>query len=114
MWVQVQQALSQSMIRVLSQLASLLPGILALIVALVVSAVMAWLVAAILRRSLAGIQFDQRLPRWGFPSLSEWSPEKSPTLLVSRIVGWSIVLTGFLIGISAFDLTLTSELVLRF
>jgi len=38
---------------------------------------------------------------------------ESPTLLVTRILFWGVVLVGFLIGIAAFDSTLTSELVYR-
>ena len=89
MWDQVGKALNASMVRVLSQFASLLPGILALIVALLFSAVVAWVVTAILRRSLVSIDFDGRLPRWGFSTVAEWSPAHSPTLLVTRSIAAS-------------------------
>ena len=113
MWEQIGQALNQSMVRVLSQLASLLPGILALILALLVSAVVAGVLAAVLRRSLMSVEFDRRLPRWGFPTLAEWSPSKSPTLLATRAIALIIMLIGFLVGVSAFDVALTSQLVMR-
>jgi hypothetical protein len=113
MWEQIGQALNQSMVRVLSQLASLLPGTLALILALLVSAVVAGVLAAVLRRSLMSVEFDRRLPRWGFPTLAEWSPSKSPTLLVTRAIALIIMLIGFLVGVSAFDVALTSQLVMR-
>lgn len=113
MWDQVGKALNASMVRVLSQFASLLPGILALIVALLISALVAWVVAAIVRRSLAGIDFDRRLPVWGFPSVTDWSPSHSPTLLVTRSIVVIVMIVGFLIGVSAFDVTLTSQMVLR-
>ena len=58
MWNEVGQALSQSMTKMLSQMAGLLPGILALITALLVSVLIAWAFSAIIRRSLAGIDFD--------------------------------------------------------
>lgn len=114
MWEQVHQALSLSTTRVVSQVASLLPGIVALALALLVSAALAMIAAGILRRSLSGIDFDERVARWGFSSLADWSPGKSPTLLVARAVAATIVFIGFLIGVSAFDLTLTSALVVRF
>jgi len=114
MWDQVQQALSQSTTRVLSQVAGVLPGIVALLLALLISLVVAKLVSALLRRSLNGIQFDQRVVGWGFQSLAEWSPGKSPTLLAARVAAWTVIFIGFVIGISAFDLALTSALVLRF
>ncbi len=114
MWEQVQQALSQSTTRVVSQVASLLPGIVALLLALLISIVVAIAVGSMLRRLLHGIQFDERVFRWGFPSIAEWSPGKSPTLLAARVAGWTVILIGFAIGVSAFDLALTTALVLRF
>jgi hypothetical protein len=113
MWDQVQQALSQSMTKMLSQIASLLPGIVALVTALLVSAVIAWVLALILRRSLATFEFDRRVAQWGFPALAEWSPSSSPTLLLTRIVAGIVILVGFLIGVSAFDGALPSQLVVR-
>jgi hypothetical protein len=113
MWDQVQQALNQSMVRLLSQVASLLPGIVALVVAFVLSVVVAGLLSVILRRFLISIRFDERLVHWGMSSLSERSPKNSPTRLVTRIVAGSIVVIGFLIGLAAFDATLISELVER-
>ena len=92
----------------------MLPGIVALLLALLISIVVAKLIAAILRRSLSGIDFDERVHRWGFHSVTEWSPAKSPTLLAARIVSWTVIFIGFVIGVSAFDSTLTSALVLRF
>jgi hypothetical protein len=97
----------------LSQMASLLPGVVALIAALMFSAVMAWVLAAILRRSLTSIDFDRRAAQWGSPVLAEWSPAKSPTLLATRAIAWTVMLIGFLIGISAFDVALTSQFVIR-
>src|SRR5271169_3087458 len=103
MWNEVGNALSQSMTKMLSQLASLLPGIVALLTALLVSAAIAWALSAILRRSLAGFEFDRRVAQGGFPGLAEWSPNSSPALLLTRAIAWAIVFIGFLIGISAFD-----------
>jgi hypothetical protein len=111
MWEQVQQALNQSMIRMLNELASLLPGMVALIVAVIFSTLLAGVMYFVLRRTLAGLQFDDKLTRWGFPTLADWAPSKSPSLLVARIVFWSVVLVGFLIGVAAFDSALTSRLV---
>ncbi|HXM42180.1 MAG TPA: hypothetical protein VN924_13080 [Bryobacteraceae bacterium] len=113
MWDQVGQALSHSTNRMFTQMASLLPGVVALIAALLVSAFAAWVLAAILRRSLTSFDFDRRAARWGFPAFAEWPPAKSPTLLASRAIAWTVMLVGFLIGISAFDAALTSQFVIR-
>jgi len=113
MWDQVGQALRLSMTKMLSQLASLLPGIVALLTALILSVLIAWALAAILRRSLAGFDFDRRVAQWGFPGLAQWSPSSSPTLLMTRTIAWVVILIGFLIGISAFDGALPSQFVIR-
>jgi Mechanosensitive ion channel, conserved TM helix len=103
MWEQVKQALVDSTVRFLTRFANLLPGLAALIIALLLSAVLAWILAAIVRRVLAGLDFDERLGRWGFSSLAEWSPMNSPTRLISRSVAALVMISGFLIGIAAFD-----------
>jgi hypothetical protein len=113
MWNEVGQSLRLSMTKMLDQFASLLPGVMALIAALVVSALIAWAFSTILRRSLTGLAFDRRVSQWGFPALCEWSPASSPTLLVTRAIAWIIVFVGFLVGISAFDGALPSQLVNR-
>jgi mechanosensitive ion channel-like protein len=111
MWYQVKQELIQSTTKFLTELAHLLPGMVALIAALLISIVLAWIFAIVVRRLLAGINFDERLNRWGFASLREWSPMNSPTRLASRTVACIVILAGFLIGIAAFDVESTSLLV---
>src|SRR5216684_3078075 len=108
---QVKQALDQSTTRFITALTRLLPGLVALIVALLISVIAAWILAIIVRRLLVSIRFDERLVGWGFPSPAEWSPMKSPSVLVSRFVAALVVVTGLLIGVSAFDAELTSLLV---
>jgi Mechanosensitive ion channel, conserved TM helix len=110
MWQQVRQALNQSTTDFITRLARLLPGFVALVVALLVSLVLAWIAAMVVRRLLVSMQFDERLARLG-SSAAEWSPRRSPTLLVSTIVTWSIVMIGLLIGIAAFNSDVTSSLV---
>jgi hypothetical protein len=77
-----------------------------------VSAVVAWVFSTILRRSLVSLDFDRRA-QWGFSGLAEWSPLKSPTLLITRTIAWTVMFIGFLVGISAFDVALTSQMVIR-
>ena len=113
MWIEIQQALNQSTGRVITEIANLLPGIVALIVARLVAGILAWIVAFLLRRSLRKIHFDERMTSWGFHSVNEWSPAHTPAVLFTRSVTWVILLIGFLIGISAFNVTLTSQLVER-
>jgi hypothetical protein len=103
MWEQIKHALVDSTTRFLTRFANFLPGFAALIVALLVSFVLAWVLSSIVRRVLVGLDFDERLERWGFASLAEWSPMNSPTRLVSRCIAVLVIISGFLIGIAAFD-----------
>lgn len=103
MWEQVRQALVDSTTHFLTRFASLLPGLAALVLALFFSIILAWILAAIVRRLLIGLHFDERMARWGFASLADWSPLNSPTRLVSRSLSALVIISGFLIGIAAFD-----------
>lgn len=113
MWNQVQQALNESTVQVIKQIAGLLPGIAALILALAISGLLAWIVASLLHQSLRRLHFDEQVDAWGFRTLADWSPSHTPTVIVIRAVSWVIMLLGLLIGISAFDATLTSRFVER-
>ena len=107
MWNQIRLALNESTARVIKQVANLLPGLAALIVALIVAGFLAWIITFLLRRSLRRIHFDERLNTWGLQGLAYWSASETPTVLITRVVWWIVMLIGFLIGISAFDATLT-------
>ncbi len=113
MWNQIEQALDESVNRIVTGTANLLPGLVALVVALTIAILVAGIVGFLLRRSLRGIDFDAKAATWGLAGLSEFSASKSPTVLAVRFVTWIVILIGFLIGIAAFDATLTSRLVMR-
>jgi hypothetical protein len=82
---------------------NLLPGLIALVVITLVSIVIALTVRILARRILQSIEFDERVNRWGFEAIADWSPERSPSLLVTRIAAWSVLVLGLLLGLSAFD-----------
>jgi hypothetical protein len=113
MWEQVRQALNESITRVLAGAATLLPGLLALLLALAVSSVLGWALAFVLRRFLRGIDFDGQVHRLGLSASSKSAPGKSPTDLVARGATWLMVLLGFMVGVTAFDAAITSELAIR-
>jgi hypothetical protein len=113
MWTQVQQALTESTMQLMTTMAKLLPGLVALVIAVLLSTLLGWMFAAMVRRGLRGLNFDDRAVDWGAADLSDWSPSRSPTLLASRVVFWAIVLLGVLIGLAALDATLTSRMVVQ-
>ena len=86
---------------------------MAFLVAILISILIASLFGFLLRRSLRSFKFDAKLNGWGMSALNEISPAGSPTMLVSEFVYWCVVLVGALIGIAAFDATLTEQMMLR-
>jgi hypothetical protein len=113
MWKNVEETLRGSLERVLSGLAAFLPSLLAILLALLLSALLAWMIRIVLRRMLRGVKFDARLEQWGFSGLAEFSPGKSPTQLVCRVVGWVVVLFGLLLGLLVVEDNLISQLFIR-
>lgn len=109
MWDKVGQALHSSMERVITKIATLLPALVAFVLALVVCTAIAWLLAYLVRRLLVAVKFDARMGQ-GTASLSEWSPNHTPTVLATRIVFWGCVIVGILIGLTAFDASSDSAL----
>jgi hypothetical protein len=113
MWDQVHALLYESSRRILANLVNFLPGVITLLVILLFTAIVATVVRVTLRRFLRSVEFDQRVTRWGFPELSEWSPGRSPSILLTRVVTWTILILGLLAGVSALDAALPSLLVVR-
>lgn len=113
MWSQIDDALADSLRRVLTSLASLLPGVVALLVSVIFTFILGVLARWILVRLLRAIRFDERLERWGASDIAEWSPGHSPTLLVGRLVQWLLVLLGAMVGLAALDATLMTTMLGR-
>ena len=110
MWDQVNDALRQSVGRVLTGVASVLPGIVAMLVAVLLAALIGWGIRVLLGRMLRGVRFDDRLERLGFGVLTDISPDRSPARLVGRIVFWIVLMFGLLVGLAAIDPEETSIL----
>jgi hypothetical protein len=103
MWEQVKDALGQSASRVLTGLASVLPGVVAMLVSVLLAAVVGRLVSAVLSRTLRRFSFDDRVDSLGFTMLADFSPKRSPSLLVGRVAFWFVVVLGVLVGLAAID-----------
>jgi hypothetical protein len=59
------------------------------------------------------LHFNERVAQSGFSGLSDWSSSQSATLLVSRLVSWTIVILGLLMGLTALDSAPTSAITVR-
>lgn len=108
MWNQIEQSLRQSVERGMTKLAMLLPGVLAFLVAVLIFTAIGWLLSYLVRRFLLAVRFDERVSR-GTETIAEWSPSQTPTLLVTRVVFWGGVISGVLVGLSAFEAASTES-----
>ncbi|MBI4902175.1 MAG: hypothetical protein HY820_00980 [Acidobacteria bacterium] len=113
MWNEANQILRQAADRIIRGIGDFLPGLLAFVLVLVLSLLFAWVVRGMVRRSLRRFDFDRRAGEWGVSMLSEWSPTKSPTMLMARAAFWTVVVVGGLIGISVLNANLTNMLAIR-
>ena len=111
MWQQVEEALRQSLARVITKMAILLPGVLALLAAVLIFVTIGALASFVLRRMLTAVKFDDRFERTN-STLSEWAPSRSPSLLVARVAFWGCVVLGLVVGIAAFDASYNSTAVI--
>lgn len=111
MWSSLTRTFSEAVDRIMTAAGASTPGALAFLVALVAALVIGAALRVVVRRVLRRVQFDNRVDAWGFAGLADWSPARSPTLLVSRVVFWVIVLAGLAVGASALDGGLASSLV---
>jgi hypothetical protein len=84
-----------------------------MLLAILAASILAWMIRWGVQRALRGIRFDARLAEWGFSEIADWSPQKSPTLLVGRVVSWTIVVLGVLVGLTALEANLTSRLAIQ-
>jgi hypothetical protein len=109
----VQWTFQEGFERVARTVAGFLPGIALMLLVLVFAALIALLVRFALRRSLAGVDFDRRVHRWGLTSTAEWTPRNAPTAIVAHAGFWFVLLVGFLAGLQVLDTRVTDAIAVR-
>jgi hypothetical protein len=105
---QFDQALRLASARIVESVANFLPGVLVFLVLLVAALAVAWVLRYMVRRALAGLDFDRRAELVGI-RLAEWTPSGSASALVASIVFWIILALGLLLGLTALDAALPSQ-----
>jgi hypothetical protein len=87
---------------VLTLIATFLPAVFALILALGVGLLLGALLSYAVHRTLTSLKLDERIHSSSPAGVLEWSSLRSPSLLLSRLVFWTCVIAGAMIGIAAF------------
>jgi len=113
MWDHINKALGDGVRRVLQGVVDFLPGLVILLLALVCASMVAWMVSRLTRAVLRWIKFDKRMEALGFDGLADWSPQRSPTLLVAKIAWWLIIMFGLLVGLAGFAADLAAKIVMQ-
>lgn len=104
MWEKTKQSFLDSIERTLAAVAGFLPALLAMLLLLVLSALVALLVRFVVRRLFNRIRLDQRLRAWGVAAPAT-EGRAGPSATIARFAFWTVVAVGFLVGLSAFDVT---------
>lgn len=112
MWEQTKTTFLEALERVVQAVARLLPSVLALLLLLVLSVVLAYLASSAVRRVCTRLEVDRRLREWGMAAPAQ-AGRLGPTRFAARLALWSVVATGFLVGLNVFDSSATSALSLR-
>ena len=112
MWAHVDRILRQATIQVVDQIANFLPGALVALLLLLTAFVIALLARTLLLRALRGLDFDRRAEQWGLAASMAWPSSTSLSQTVARVVYWTILILGLLIGLTALNASIPSRLAL--
>ncbi len=113
MWERTKVILARSLERTLESLLAVLPGAIAMVAVMALALLAALAVRLGVRRALASFSFDRRCRQWGFDGLLDWSPGGSPTVLLSRLGFWLVLLGGAGLSLGALGGAPAEELARR-
>ena len=109
----VNRILVEAGARVTGALTSVLPGLVAALVILGLATGVGFLLRFIVKRALDRIRFDARLDSLDLSGVAEWSPHRSPALLVARGAFLCVMVIGALAALGALDPSLLSVLIVQ-
>jgi len=112
MWDKTRTTFLTAMESIVQAVARLLPGLAAMALLLVVSALLALLVRAVLRRLCIRLDVDRRLRERGMAAPAA-AGRAGPSQLIARFGSWTVIATGFLVGLSVLEVSAASALALR-
>jgi hypothetical protein len=109
---QINRIGAATMERMLENAARFLPGVAVLFVILLLTVIVALAARLLVLRTLRRTGFDERAGDLGLPVFAELAPGAGPAMVVARVVQWTILFLGLLVGISALDAALPTQLAL--
>jgi hypothetical protein len=112
MWQQTKQIFLDSAGDVLHGAARLLPNLLAMLLFFALAALLAFGVRALVRRSCEKLAVDRHLRAWGIAAPAG-AGRTTPSQLLARVAFWTVLATGFFLGLSVLPSSVTATLSLR-
>jgi hypothetical protein len=109
MWDRIRRTFLDAIDRTAVSLAKLLPGLVVLILCLATSILLALLLKRLVARICARLELDRRLREWGMAQPSA-EGRSSPSELLEKLVKWTILSLGFVVGLAALESTTTTAL----
>jgi hypothetical protein len=109
---QINRIGAATMERMLENAARFLPGVAVLFVILLLTVIVALAARLLVLRTLRRTGFDERAGDLGLPVFAELASGAGPAMVVARVVQWTILFLGLLVGISALDAALPTQLAL--
>ena len=101
MWEKTKQIFLDSVERTLAAIADFVPALLPMLLLLLVTTLAALLVRYLLRRLFTKAKLDQRLRAWGLAAPASQG-HADPSVSIARLVFWTLVALGFVVGFGAF------------
>jgi len=112
MWQDTKRNFLEATGRVVDAVARLLPSALAMILIFALSVLIAFVVRTVVRRTCERLNVDRWLREWGIASPARPGRE-GPSVFVSRVALWTVLVLGFFLGLSALDTPAAAGLSLR-
>jgi hypothetical protein len=112
MWEDTRRTFVESSERILRAIARLVPTLAAMVLILLVAAAVAGAVRLVVRRVCLRLELDRRLREWGVAQPAA-AGRREPSDAISRLLGWSVLALGFVLGLGTVEATATSVLAMR-
>jgi hypothetical protein len=112
MWHQTKTIFLAALVRAAEAMARLLPGLLAVLLILIITVPLALLSRAAVHRLCTRLALDRRLREWGMAQPAS-AGRTAPSALIARVTMLTVLVLGFLLGLSVIETAATSTLAVR-
>lgn len=109
MWERIKHTFLEAIDRTLLSLTRLIPGLFVMVVCIAAGLLLAFVLKRLVARLCVRLELDRRLREWGM-ARPKTEGQLSPSELLERLVKWTVLTLGFVIGLAALESTTASAL----